>query len=178
MKNLFKTSVLGLLLLTATLPSANDTFKNIRLFSEKSKSLNLELNNNDGTLDVTIKDKLGVQLYSEHFNGKLLTKKFDLGLLPDGEYIVEIEGLTKINVIPFKVTGSKVTVLEERKELIYKPIIRVDGDYVFVSKFSSNNSNLKIAFFDAEDNLLLEDKFDNKIAKGKVFNIGLLDKGS
>jgi len=178
MKNLFKKSVLGLLLLTATLASANVNFKNVKIFSENSKSLNLQLNNNDGESEIFIKDKYGIQLYNEQFNGKQFSKKFDLALLPDGEYIVEIEGQTKIRVLPFNVSGSKVEVLENSKVLIYKPIIRVEGDLVYISKFSSMNENLKIAFFDADNNLLLEDKLDNKMVTGKIFNIRLLPKGN
>jgi len=178
MKNLFKKSVLGLLLLTATLASANVNFNNVRIFSENSKSLNLQLNNNDGESEIFIKDKYGIQLYNEQFNGKQFSKKFDLALLPDGEYIVEIEGQTKIRVLPFNVSGSKVEVLENSKVLIYKPIMRVEGDLVYISKFSSMNENLKIAFFDADNNLLLEDKLDNKMVTGKIFNIRLLPKGN
>jgi len=178
MKNLFKKSVLGLWLLTATLANANVNFKNVKIFSENSKSLNIQLNNNDGESEVFIKDKYGIQLYNEQFNGKQFSKKFDLALLPDGEYIVEIEGQTKIRVLPFNVSGSKVEVLENSKVLIYKPIMRVEGDLVYISKFSSMNENLKIAFFDADNNLLLEDKLDNKMVTGKIFNIRLLPKGN
>ena len=65
MKNLFKKSVLGLWLLTATLANANVNFKNVKIFSENSKSLNIQLNNNDGESEVFIKDKYGIQLYNE-----------------------------------------------------------------------------------------------------------------
>ena len=41
-----------------------------------------------------------------------------------------------------------------------------------------DNENLKIAFFDADNNLLLEDKLDNKMVTGKIFNIRLLPKGN
>jgi hypothetical protein len=177
MKNLIKKSMLGLLLVTATLANANVNFENIRIFTENTKSLNLELKNNDGGLEIFIKDIYGVELYKEEFNGTKFSKKFDLNLLPDGNYVVEIEGQTKINLLPFKVTGSKVEVLEMKKEIIYKPIIRIDNDLVFVSKFSLNKEQLKIAFYDANDNILLEEKLSNDIMQGKIINISQLSKG-
>jgi hypothetical protein len=177
MKNLFKKSALVLLVLTANLASANVNFENIKIFSENTKSLNLELNNNDGGLDVYIKDVYGVELYKEQFNGKQFSKKFDLTLLPDGNYFFEIEGQTKISLLPFKVSGLKVEVLEMKKELIHKPIVRIQNDLIFISKFSPDKELLKIAFYDADDNLLLEEKLSNNIMAGKVFNISKLTSG-
>ena len=66
MKNLIKKSMLGLLLVTATLANANVNFENIRIFTENTKSLNLELKNNDGGLEIFIKDIYGVELYKTH----------------------------------------------------------------------------------------------------------------
>lgn len=178
MKKLFKKSTIILLLFLATVVNANVNFANIRLFSENVKSLNLEMKNNDGVLNVFIKDIYGFELYKEQFNGKEFSKRFDLGLLPNGNYIVEIEGQTKINVLPFNVSGTKVEVLEMEKELIHKPIIRIQNDLVYISKFSLTKDVLKIAFFDVDDSKLLEDNLGDKIMAGKIFSLAKLPKGA
>jgi hypothetical protein len=177
MKNLVKKSTLVIALFIATLANANVNFGNIRLFSLNAKSLNLELQNNDGALNVSIKDMYGVELYEEQFKGKVFSKKFDLGLLPDGNYIVEIEGQTKINVLPFKVKGTNVEVLEFNKSLIHKPIVRIQEDLVFISKFSQAKEVTKIVFYDSANNILAEDKLRDEVMGGKIFSLAELPKG-
>lgn len=177
MKNLFKKSVLLLLFLIANVVTANITFENVYLFSESSKSLNLQLSNNDGASEIFIKDSEGVLLYSELVKSSKLSKRFDLSLLPNGIYYIEVVGQTKINVIPFKVSKMNVEVLVESKSIVHKPIIRVNDNLVFISKFSPNKELLKITFYDTYDNLLFEEKLDKEITKGKIFDISQLPKG-
>lgn len=177
MKNLFKKSVLLLLFLIANVVTANITFENVYLFSESSKSLNLQLSNNDGASEIFIKDSEGVSLYSELVKSSKLSKRFDLSLLPNGIYYIEVVGQTKINVIPFKVSKMNVEVLVESKSIVHKPIIRVNDNLVFISKFSPNKELLKITFYDTYDNLLFEEKLDKEITKGKIFDISQLPKG-
>ena len=64
------------------------------------------------------------------------SKKYDLQTLPVGDYYFEIEGRTKINVIPFKVTSEGTEFSNTVESIYYKPIVRQDGDLLFISKVS------------------------------------------
>jgi len=178
MKKLVKTMSLLTLLFLTTFVNANEIFKNVRVFSNNSKTLNLQLKNNDGITEVFIKDMNGIQLYKEKFTGDQLFKKFDLSLLPNGNYVVEIEGQTKIKVFPFKILGSKVDVLEMKNEIVYKPIVRVQDNLVYISKFSPTNKVIKIAFYDAQNNLLLQDNLTKEIVSGKILDISKILNGN
>ena len=177
MNYILKKRVLAIMLLTVTFASANVNFGNIRIFSESTKSLNIELKNNDGGLNVYIKDIYGVELYNEQFKGRQFLRKFDLSLLPDGDYFIEIVGQTRINMIPFKVSGINVEVLEMKKELIHKPIVRIQDDLVYISKFSQSKEVLKIVFYDEDNNILVEEKLRDEVMSGKIFSLAKLPKG-
>lgn len=177
MNYILKKRVLAIMLLTVTFASANVNFGNIRIFSESTKSLNIELKNNDGGLNVYIKDIYGVELYNEQFKGRRFLRTYDLSLLPDGDYFIEIVGQTKINMIPFIVSGINVEVLEMKKELIHKPIVRIQDDLVYISKFSQSKGVLKIVFYDEDNNILVEEKLRDEVINGKIFSLAKLPKG-
>ncbi|WP_372745742.1 hypothetical protein [Lutibacter sp.] len=178
MKNLFNKSIVLFLFLIANVVTANVVFDNVHLFSGSSKSLNLQLSSSDGATEIFIKDAKGILLYSEVINASKLSKKFDLRLLPDGVYSVEIAGQTKIKVLPFEVSFGKVNVLDEMKTVVHKPIIRVENNLIYVSKFSPNMESFKISFYDENDNVLVQDKLGKELMAGKIFDISQLPEGN
>lgn len=177
MKNLFKKSALLLMLFITVGMSSKSMFDDIIVSTLNTKTINLQLSNTDGDLEVFIKDAYGILLYEEVFKGEVLSKKFNLGLLPDGNYTVEIAGQTKINTIPLKIENSIITVLNSDKEVVYRPIVRVNGDLVFISKFAQLEEKLAISLYDG-DTKLYDGLTKGKMDVSKVLNIKNLPKGT
>lgn len=96
-----------------------------------------------------IKDSYGITLYKELIDHSgMYTKGFDLSELPNGDYIFEMNKDVEINTIPFTVFSNDVIFDKEKERKIFKPVTRVQGDLVFVSKLVLDNEflNIKIYF--------------------------------
>lgn len=134
-------------MLAASLSFANEGSAFFR-FSNNAKKTALTLENVKEGNTLYIKDSYGIKLYEEiiHTNG-LFSKGFDLTALPNGDYHFELDTEVQIKVIPFTVESNSVEVNSEMVKIIFKPIVRVKGDLVFVSKLALNNEPLKIDMY-------------------------------
>lgn len=177
MKNLFRKITLLLMLFITVGVSSKAMFDDIRVSTLNTKTINLQLSNSDGDVEVYIKDAYGMLLYEEDFKGTVLTKKFNLGLLPDGDYTLEIAGRTKISTIPLKIENAAVTVFANNKEVVYKPIVRFENNLVLISKFSPNEEKVTITLFE-DDNKLYEGKAIGKMDVSKVLDLKNLPTGT
>ena len=149
MKNVLNNSKKGILMVTlfATLLSfANDApIFNIKNDAEKT-SLTLK-NVKQGNL-LSIKDNNGVVLYKELIKESgIYTKGFDLTQLPNGGYIFELDKDVEIQTIPFTVLVKNVTFHKEMEATIFKPVTRIKGDVVYVSRLSLNKAPMEIAIY-------------------------------
>lgn len=149
MKNVIKNSKKGILMVTmfATLLSfANDvSIFNIENDAERTS---LTLNNvKQGNL-LSIKDNNGVVIYKELIQESgIYTKGFDLTVLPNGGYIFELDKDIEIQTIPFTVSLNTVTFKKEMEATIFKPITRIKGDIIYISRLSLNKAPMEIAIY-------------------------------
>lgn len=97
---------------------------------------------------LSIKDMNGVILFKEYLQvtGKY-TKGFDLTELPNGAYMFELVKDLEINSVPFTVTSNIVVFEKEKEKTIYKPLVRVKGDLVYITKLSLDEAPLKIDIY-------------------------------
>ena len=77
-------------------------------------------------------------------------KGFDLTALPDGEYTVELDKDVQIVIIPFTVSSNTVTFQKENETVVYKPMVRLDGNHLFVSRLSLDVQPLQIKLYYTE----------------------------
>lgn len=114
----------------------------------------LTLNNvKQGNL-LSIKDNNGIVLYKELIQQSgTYTKGFDLTSLPSGSYIFELDKDVEIQTIPFNVLAKIVTFTKDSEVTIFKPVTRVKGDMVFVSRLSLNKAPLDIAVYFTENSV-------------------------
>ncbi|MGB5420167.1 hypothetical protein [Algibacter sp.] len=149
MKNTIRNTKKGILMVTmfATMLSfANDA----SLFNIKNDAKRTALtlyNVKKGNL-LSIKDMNGVILFKEYLQvtGKY-TKGFDLTELPNGAYMFELVKDLEINSVPFTVTSNIVVFEKEKEKTIYKPLVRVKGDLVYITKLSLDEAPLKIDIY-------------------------------
>lgn len=179
MKNLIKRSLLTLALLTLLASNAMNNETNLynNKIIVKGKLIDLNLKFTDGGLKVNVKDDFGFVLYNDTYIGSEFARKFDLTSLPNGNYYFEIEGQTKIITIPFKVNSSNVDFQKEEESIFYKPILRMEGDSIYISKVTFNNEPFKIELYDNDSHLLYEEELKGAISLDRKLNISKLESG-
>ena len=177
MKNLIKKSLLIVAVLTTVVINANN-INNVFVNVIDAKLIDLKLNNSDGDLQISIKDTYGEVLHIEEFEGSSFYQKYDLNTLPVGDYYFEIEGQTKINKMPFKVTSKGIEFQNEINSTYYKPTIRQEGDLVFITKVALTDENLTIVLYDHDSNTLYKEELNNNVELGKTLNLVKLKAGS
>jgi hypothetical protein len=178
MKNLIKKCLLIVAVLTTIVMSGANINNNVEVNVIDSKLIDLRLKNSDGDLTISIIDTYGETLYTEKFEGSYFSKKYDLQTLPVGDYYFEIEGRTKINVIPFKVTSEGTEFSNTVESIYYKPIVRQDGDLLFISKVSLNNEDFAVRFYDEDLNMLYKEELRGDVNLGKTLNLMKLERGT
>ncbi len=178
MKNLIKKSLLVVAVLTTIVMSGANINNNVEVNVIDSKLIDLKLKNSDGDLTISVRDAYGEALYTEKFEGDFFSKKYDLKTLPTGDYYFEIEGYTKINLMPFKVTSEGIEFDNKVESIYYKPTVRQEGDLVFISKVALNNENFTISLYDGHLNMLYKEELSGEINLGKTLNLMKLEKGT
>ncbi|XMO87809.1 hypothetical protein AAFN75_05855 [Algibacter sp. AS12] len=195
MKNTIKNSKKGILMVTlfATLLSFANEAKLFNIKNEAKKT-SLTLNNvKQGNL-LSVKDAFGITLYKEVIQETgSYTKGFDLTVLPNGDYLFELDKDLEINTIPFTVKSSIVSFNKDKETTIFKPTVRVEGDLVFVSKLTleGNPLNIKVYYTekgstnsdlifseDIENTKIIERKFKLENQELGSFKIVILSEGN
>ncbi|MFD1294756.1 hypothetical protein ACFQ5N_13010 [Lutibacter holmesii] len=176
MKNLIKKSLLIVAVFTTIVLNATNT-NNVVVNVIDVKVIDLKLNNSDGDLQISVVDTYGEILHVEKFTGSYFSQKYDFNTLPVGDYFFEIEGQTKINLMPFKVTSSGIEFKNVVNDVYYKPTVRQDGDLLFITKVALDNENLGITLLDKELNTLYKEELTNDINLGKTLNLEMLPAG-
>lgn len=101
--------------------------------------------------------KPGHTLYIKNENGKVMyqdeitqsgtyTNNFDLAALPKGEYRIEIDKDFEIQMIPVTVSEN-VDIMYEKTSVLFKPVVRAKGAYVYISKLALDNESMKVDVF-------------------------------
>lgn len=177
MKNLIKKSLLIVAVLTTMVMTGTELENSVNLKLIDAKLVNLTLQNSDGDLQVSIRDNQGHVLYSENFQGIDFSKKYDLTTLPQGEYFFEIEGQTKIKMMPFKVSLKSVEFENKIETVFLKPTVRRNEDLLFISKVSFKNEPLTIILYDENSTVLYKEELTGNVTLGKTLNLAKLNYG-
>lgn len=178
MKNLVKKGLLIAILSFAMVAKASDNDNGIKVTVINTKLIDLKLQNFDGDLVISVKDITGQVLYSENYKGSKFSKKYDIKTLPTGDYFFEIEGQTKIKLMPFTVSSNEVKFNNEIEAVYFKPIVRRKNDLVYISKIALKNETLNVVLFDDNENVLYNEKISGSTTIGKTLNVKELETGS
>lgn len=165
-------------LLTTIVINATNINNKVKVEVISSKLIDLKLENSDGDLTIRVKDVFGEVLYTEKFEGNYISKKYDLNTLPEGNYYFEIEGRTKINLMPFKISSKGCEFKSDIESTYYKPIVRQEGDLVFISKIEFKKEDFEIYLYNNQLNSLYQEKLNGGINLGRTLNIKNLKSGN
>lgn len=131
---------------------------------------------------LVIKDANLLTLYKESIqeNGNY-SKGFDLTSLPDGNYYFELDKDVEIQIIPFTVNANQVTFEKEKETTIYKPTVRLDDHFLFISRLSLDTQPLEINLYYRERSyervLLFSEEITNKKIVERVYELSKEKKG-
>lgn len=177
MKKLTKNGLIAFALSVSLLGFANDLKHPIKEKEPKVTSLNFAKVSKGSKL--LIKDLNGLVLYKEAIQetGEY-SKGFDLTSLPNGAYYFELDTELEIVVIPFDVESSEVNFRKEDKTTIFKPMVRVKDDKVFVSRTSFEEAPMDFKIYYAENSdVVLSEKFENEPFIERVYDFSSSKKG-
>ncbi len=131
MKNLIRTSIIVVLLFTASTGNAKDIPTLRNLDDGKTTMLTL-LRVKQGNL-LIIKDLSGKAFYEETIqtSGKF-KKGFNLTLLADGAYYFELNQYLEVKKIPFEIINNSVHYKKGMESIKAKAIIKSKGNHLLV----------------------------------------------
>jgi len=181
MKNVLKHSKKGILMvamMVASLSFANEKAPFFKIENDaKRTSLTLD-NVKEGNL-LSIIDNNGIVLYKELIqkNG-VYTKGFDLTSLPNGAYVFELDADVEIKTIPFTVEYNDVVFNKEMAKSIFKPVTRVKGNLVFITRLSLEKEPLKIdVYFEdfGQSELMLTETIKDKEIIERLYKLTRID---
>ena len=178
MKNLFKRSLLAIALFTLLGSNAMSNNLNDNRITVNGKIVDLTLKYTDGDLKINIKDSFGVVLYNNSYTGVEFTKTFDLTSLPNGNYYFEIEGQTKIKMLPFTVILNNIDFQKEEESIFFKPTVRFKENIVYISKLALKNEEMKIKIYDDNSNLIYTEDLMGKLYLDRKLDFSMLKSGS
>jgi len=142
------------------------------------KSFDLVLTDVSKTAHITITDKENNVLFEETVRkGENFSKTFNLELLPEGDYEVEIEDDLKVKKLSLQVTGQGLIADESSSEDFYKPVISRRGDMVYLTQYSPDRSPLHISVYNSKNELVYEGTLGGKTYVGKIFDFSNTMKG-
>ena len=174
MKKVLKRVLLVAVMISALIANGSNVTASV---NENSKTFNLKIENSDGELNISIIDTEGVILHTEKYEGMNYSKSFDFKTLPNGRYYFEVEGVTKVNMIPVEVSSKGVKIIETTEKVYFKPIIRKKDDKIFISKLNLTNEVLKVSLYDENKNIIYKGEMKGGLYLSKTLNIKNIKSG-
>lgn len=178
MKKLTKKSVLVLGLFMSMLTYAN---REVEPMKEKEPTVtSMSFKKVKLGSKLSIKDRDGIVLYKESIvkTGDY-SKGFDLTTLPNGDYYFELDSELEIVIIPFNVVSNQVEFKKEEKSTIFKPLVRIKDNIVFVSRVSYEESPIEFKIYYADNyDLVLSEKTENQAHLKKIYDFSKAKKGN
>ena len=136
--------------------------------------------------ELLIKDIDGAVIYTESIavSGSF-TKEFDLATLPDGLYFIELNKEIEIKIIPFTVYSYSAELLKEKETTIFKPVVRLKDNFVFIAKLSLSKEPVEIKlYYDSNAThsgmyeLLFSEIIENTTTIHRVYKLDKYEKGN
>ena len=178
MKSVFKfIKAIAVIVLINT--TANATTPSIKIEEIGAKSLGLFIENLDEqSLSISLMDANQNYLYQDvSVNEDSYATKLNLKNLPSGEYTVVIENDYFIKTQPVQVVYQGLIVKPEAADMVYKPTIRRNGDYLDLDMLLLTDQLVEISIIDYEGRVNFEDQILNERLIQKRFNLSHLETG-
>lgn len=176
MKTFKKRFALGMMLFVFVTSQVFASGDSLQVTGENS--VDLKLNNVSKRTQITFKDRHDHILFEQTVNqGEKFDKTFNLELLPDGNYTVEISDEIKTRVLPVSISHDMVDVNNSNVNEYYKPIVNERNGKVYINQFSPSHAPLYIAIYNKNNELVYEETLTGKMDLGKIYDFSKSIKG-
>jgi hypothetical protein len=168
MKTIKNYLVLALMLMTVGNAFAFNP--DLRLLN--GKKIIVKVDNDMESAILSIKDLKGYTFYSESIKKSQndFLKTFDLSALPNGAYVVEIEGDIKVYSFEVVATDTKVESAIEGKKLLYKPLANARGKKVYINKYNPELAPLSVTIYNNNDVIVYSETLEATDNLGRIYN--------
>ncbi|MBC9798520.1 hypothetical protein [Sinomicrobium weinanense] len=178
MKKLIKISIVAVVMFMAGTAGARtgDLDVSLEVKGYKGKTVSFVVSNVQNSVGLSLIDGEDRILYSENIevNGEY-RRTYNFDKLPEGEYFLEVEGATKVKRYPVVVDRYTAKLYYNNKSEMFKPIVSVRNNVVYVNLLSLDRSELHVEVYDANDTLLHEDTLKGSYELGKMYDFSNVD---
>ncbi|WP_434037310.1 hypothetical protein [Formosa sp. 4Alg 33] len=180
MKKVITHSICMLVMITSIATSFAGTISPLEI---NSMEITLTLNNVKAGQLLSIKDINGITLYRKMIEEEgLFSSRYDLSAIPDGNYFFEHEKDYQIKIIPFKVANNKVNFDKSGEKIIFKPVVSVKDNKVYVSKLDLEKETLEIEIYHDDRNksgynLMYSENIENSIKTERIYKLPISHLG-
>jgi len=179
MKKRIKNIVFIVAMIASVISYANNYYS----VNVKKNSTLLTLANVKKGHELIIKDMNSSVMYRELINQNgTYTKEFDFKSLPDGSYYFELDKDVEITIIPFSIEATKVTFERDKETIIYKPVIRVVDNKVFLSRLSLDEHPIEVKIYYDElsndDALIFTENIEDTLIAERVYKLSKRKRGN
>ena len=127
---------------------------------------------------LTIKTENGLIIYNQIIEKSgTYSKVFDLTNLEDGVYTTELNKDFEIHIKKIEVKNGFVTFLKKENKIIFKPVIRTEGDLLLISKINFNEEPLKIILYYNND-VIFSEIVKEKELLNRVYKLSKNEEGT
>ena len=142
------------------------------------KSFKLAINQGEKEVKLKLLNQFGQTLYNESIKAHEEYKKvLNLSTLPTGEYRLELEYPTKIQVMPISIERGSIELHQTETSELFKPFVRQKDSKVSINMFNTQQNPLKVRVADADGQLIYQDTLDSDLIIGKQYDLSELDPG-
>ncbi|WP_218598134.1 hypothetical protein [Polaribacter sp. NJDZ03] len=176
MKTIMKTILVVTLMFGTLISYANNNTEPTNTVA--AKKVKAEYKNVKKGNALTIKNEYGITIYKQVLqSAENDTKTFDLTNLEDGLYTTELEKDFEIIVKKLEVKDGYVTFYKDENEVIFKPVIRTEGNLVMISKIEFGDQPLNVTLY-YQNNIIVSDKLNGEKILNRVYKLSEAEKGA
>jgi hypothetical protein len=129
-------------------------------------------------IDVKIVDENDNVLLDEKVRNKIgFIKKYNMGLLVNGNYSLIITKTSIRTTQPFTVFNGKLMLLVSDKKDEFVPVLKYSNDKLDVNFLLENNGKIQVKLFDNEGQILLDVSYEEVTTFNKRYNLFKLKQG-
>ena len=150
MKTSIKNIAAAFMMLAASSLSANNSNseKSVKVSTENSKAVVLQLNNLSAGTSISIVGQNGETLFQDKAEHARYAKVFNLQQMQIGEVYLEIENDEQLEILTIQVTDTQAYLEKAAEATIQKPILKMNGDQAKVF-FGNNEGKVRVTIMDA-----------------------------
>ena len=176
MKTIIKTILVVTLMFGTLISYAKDNTKSTN--SVAVKKVKVEFKDVKKGNALTIKNEYGITIYKQVLQSSgNFTKNFDLTNLEDGLYTTELEKDFEIIIKKLEIKDGFVTFYKKEKEVIFKPVIRTEGNLILISKIEFDNQPLNVTLYYNND-IIFSDKVEGEKVLNRVYKLSETEEGA